>query len=300
MQKNMHLLLRSCNWLILENLLWNLIQLDPLTWIVRRVFNNSRGYTQSVELNPATAPATDEIGNGTLAGSPSFGVNKVFTVSYAKSCNNNKNPTARKPYFRIWTKGRRRRRRKFTTPLMMVMMILVMQSSIFAEMRLDHKTGKQLFCLLYIGMYLDGFARCNTNHIDTIASEKPLPAISSQYILNHAGDGCSSSANHEMCPNGFDGCHCCSGYCTCKCPTQQSLHWRIFIVWFVFHWFPCYSILLLLLFVMTTTISLLCLLNISLCKSQYLPAQQTGPTKIQTEKITSYELLKMKLVWWFP
>jgi len=55
-----------------------------------------------VELNPATAPATDETGNGTLAGSPSFGVNKVFTVSYAKSCNNNnKNPIARKPYFRI-------------------------------------------------------------------------------------------------------------------------------------------------------------------------------------------------------
>jgi hypothetical protein len=66
-----------------------------------------------VELNPATAPATDEIGNGTLAGSPSFGVNKVFTVSYAKSCNNNsnnKNRIARKPYFRIQIKGRKRRR----------------------------------------------------------------------------------------------------------------------------------------------------------------------------------------------
>lgn len=52
-----------------------------VTWMVSRVFSNSRGYAHKVELNPATAPAIDEAGMGSFLSSPGFGVKCFLTVS---------------------------------------------------------------------------------------------------------------------------------------------------------------------------------------------------------------------------
>lgn len=57
-----------------------------LTWIVKRVFSNSRGYVHNVELTPAQAPAINDGGIGSLGCSPGFGERFLLTVSYANSC----------------------------------------------------------------------------------------------------------------------------------------------------------------------------------------------------------------------
>lgn len=60
---------------------WACLVLYVHTWIVSRVFSNSRGYVHIVEQTPAQAPAINDAGIGSLECSPGFGERFLLTVS---------------------------------------------------------------------------------------------------------------------------------------------------------------------------------------------------------------------------